>query len=43
MLEAGAVKPEINYDALPDQLANHGTSGDETLYRGVKRLLPGTR
>ncbi len=41
LLEAGAVKPEINFDALPDQFANHGTSGDETLYRGVKRLLPG--
>ena len=41
LLEAGAVKPEINYDALPDQLANHGTSRDETLFRNVKRLLPG--
>jgi asparagine synthase (glutamine-hydrolysing) len=41
LLEAGAVKPEINFNALPDQLANHGTSFDETLFRGVKRLLPG--
>ena len=41
LLEVGAVKAEINFNALPDQLANHGTSGDETLYRGVKRLLPG--
>ena len=41
LIEAGAVKPEINYQALPDQFANHGTSGDETLYQGVKRLLPG--
>ena len=41
LLEAGAVKPELNYDALPDQLANHGTSGDETLFFGVKRLSPG--
>ena len=41
LLEAGAVKPEINFNALPDQLANHGTSVDETLYLGVKRLLPG--
>ncbi|MBS1794809.1 MAG: asparagine synthase (glutamine-hydrolyzing) [Acidobacteria bacterium] len=41
LLEAAAVKPELNYDALPDQLANHGTSRDETLYKGVKRLLPG--
>jgi asparagine synthase (glutamine-hydrolysing) len=41
LLEARAVKPELNYDALPDQLANHGTSFDETLYKNVKRLLPG--
>jgi len=41
LLEAGAVKVEINFNALPDQFANHGTSGDETLYAGVKRLLPG--
>ena len=41
LLEAGAVKPQINFNALPDQLANHGTSGDETLYVGVKRLMPG--
>jgi asparagine synthase (glutamine-hydrolysing) len=41
LLAAGAVKPELNYNALPDQFANHGTSGDETLFAGVKRLLPG--
>ena len=41
LLVAGAVKPEINFNALPDQLANHGTSAAETLFRGVKRLLPG--
>jgi asparagine synthase (glutamine-hydrolysing) len=41
LLEAGAVAPEINYRALPDYLANHGTSDDETLFDGVKRLLPG--
>jgi asparagine synthase (glutamine-hydrolysing) len=41
LLEAGSIKPEINYRALPDYLANHAPSGEETLYRGVKRLLPG--
>lgn len=41
LLEAGATKPEINYNALPDQLANHGTSAEETLFKNVKRLLPG--
>ena len=41
LLEAGAVRPEINYTVLSDYLANHATSGEETLFRGVKRLLPG--
>jgi asparagine synthase (glutamine-hydrolysing) len=41
LLEAGAIKPEINYRAIPDYLANHAPSGEETLFRGVKRLLPG--
>lgn len=41
LLEAGAVKPEINFRALPDYLANHAPSGEETLFIGVKRLLPG--
>src|SRR5215813_3586847 len=41
LLAANAIKPEINYRSLPDYLANHATSGDETLFRGVKRLLPG--
>jgi asparagine synthase (glutamine-hydrolysing) len=41
LLAAGAVKPEMNFGALPDYLANHGTSAEETLFAGVKRLLPG--
>ncbi len=41
LIEAGAIKPRMNYSALPDQLANHGTTYDETLFQGVKRLLPG--
>lgn len=41
LLEARAVKPEINYAVLSDYLANHAPSGEETLFRGVKRLLPG--
>ena len=41
LLEVSRAKPELNYNALPDQLANHGTSFDETLFVGVKRLLPG--
>src|SRR5215467_1237288 len=41
IVEARAVAPEINYPALPDYLANHAPSGEETLFRGVKRLPPG--
>ena len=41
LLEARAVKPEINYAALSDYLANHAPSGEETLFAGVKRLPPG--
>jgi asparagine synthase (glutamine-hydrolysing) len=41
LLEARAVAPEINFAVLPDQLANHATSGEETLFEGVRRLLPG--
>ena len=40
LFQAGALTPEINFPALPDYLANHATSGADTLYRGVKRLLP---
>ena len=39
--QAEALKPDINYAALSDYLANHSTSGEETLFRGVKRLMPG--
>ena len=41
IFQATDLKPEINFHALPDYLANHATSGEETLYKGVKRLLPG--
>jgi asparagine synthase (glutamine-hydrolysing) len=41
LLAARAVQPEINFEGLPDYLANHATSGEETLFRGIKRLLPG--
>ncbi|HEV7842266.1 MAG TPA: asparagine synthase (glutamine-hydrolyzing), partial [Pyrinomonadaceae bacterium] len=41
LLASRAVMPEVNTGALPDYLANHATSGEETLFRGIKRLLPG--
>ena len=41
LLEAGAVKPALNVAQLPDYLANHAPSGDETLFEEVRRLPPG--
>lgn len=41
LLEARAVKPELNFSGFSDYLANHATSGEETLFVGVKRLMPG--
>ncbi len=41
LIAARAVKSELNYDALADFSANRYTSGDETLFRGVRRLPPG--
>lgn len=41
LLEAHAVKPELNYEVLADFATNRATSGEETLFRGVRRLPPG--
>jgi asparagine synthase (glutamine-hydrolysing) len=41
IVESGAVKAELNYAALADYAANRSTSGEETLFRNIKRLLPG--
>ena len=41
LLEPRLVKPELNFAGFSDYLANHATSGEETLFAGVKRLLPG--
>ena len=39
LIEARAIRPELNYNALADYAANRYTSGEETLFHGVKRLL----
>ncbi len=41
LLEADAIKPEINFSSLPEYLANRTTCGEATLFKGVSRLLPG--
>src|SRR3954469_19455719 len=37
LLEAGAIKPELNFAALADYAANRATSGTATLFRGGKQ------
>jgi asparagine synthase (glutamine-hydrolysing) len=34
-------RPSLNLAALPDFLANHAPSGNDTLFQGVRRLPPG--
>lgn len=41
LLTVGATAARLNMSALPDYLANHAPSGEDTLIGGVKRLPPG--
>ena len=41
LLASGAVVAALELSAFPDFLANHAPSGNDTLFRGVKRLPPG--
>jgi asparagine synthase (glutamine-hydrolysing) len=41
LLPALGRRASLNVNALPDYLANHAPSGDETLFEGVKRVPPG--
>jgi asparagine synthase (glutamine-hydrolysing) len=38
---AAGVAAELRTDALPEYLATRFVSGDETFYKGIRRLLPG--
>ncbi|NNF26371.1 MAG: asparagine synthase (glutamine-hydrolyzing), partial [Gemmatimonadetes bacterium] len=38
---SGVIRPSLYFAALPDFLANHATTGETTLFEGVRRLLPG--
>jgi asparagine synthase (glutamine-hydrolysing) len=40
-LLAAGLRPEMNTGVLPEYLANRYVSGAETLFRNVRRLLPG--
>jgi asparagine synthase (glutamine-hydrolysing) len=41
ILESGHVRASLNYNAVPDYLANHAPSGEDTLFDGIKRVPPG--
>ncbi len=41
VLALSGFRPSVNRAALPDYLANHAPSGADTLFEGVRRLLPG--
>jgi len=41
LVAGGAIKPTLNTNALPDYLANHAPSGEQTLFEGVRRLPAG--
>jgi len=41
ILDAWGRRPELNFSVLPDYLANHAPSGVDTMFCGIRRLLPG--
>ena len=41
ILTAGTLRPQFNEAILPEFLATRFVSGEETFFRGVKKLLPG--
>jgi asparagine synthase (glutamine-hydrolysing) len=41
ILAAGGIRPELHRDIVPEYLANRFIAGDETFFRGIRKLLPG--
>ena len=41
ILASGLVEPQANEAVLPEVLGTRYTSGEETLFRGIHKLLPG--
>jgi asparagine synthase (glutamine-hydrolysing) len=41
ILAAGSIRPSLNAAILPEFLATRFISGEETFFRGVRKLLPG--
>ncbi len=40
ILAAGAIRPVLNESVLPEYLATQFVSGEETLFAGIRKLLP---
>src|SRR3954469_11405780 len=41
ILASGLIEPQTNLAVLPEVLGTRYTSGDETMFRGIRKLLPG--
>ena len=41
ILASGLVEPRANQDVLPEVLSTRYTSGEDTMFRGIHKLLPG--
>src|ERR1700716_480453 len=41
LFASNLIRPEANYGVLPEVLSTRYTSGEETLFTGVRKLLPG--
>jgi asparagine synthase (glutamine-hydrolysing) len=41
ILASGYIRPELNERAVPEYLASGFVSGQETFFRGIRKLLPG--
>ena len=41
ILESGLIEARANEAVLPEVLATRATAGDETLFHGIHKLLPG--
>ena len=41
LLATKSILARINFEAMPDFLANHAPSGEMTLFEGIRKLLPG--
>lgn len=41
ILASGLIRPAVNLSVLPEFLANRFVAGEETLFQGIRKLLPG--